>query len=126
MEQIQNSPTHRHMHIHAQTDACFEHTQIHPGRHIRVCALTQIVASKCPWTLHKSQTSMEKTRKSSSPSAPASVRSFPAVHLHFVQPSFNYARQCGYFLVSGSIILPPSMFHCHNFFHHMLPEFPFL
>lgn len=56
----------------------------------------------------------------------ASVRSFPAIYLHFVQPSFNYAKQRGYFLVSGSIILPPNTFHCHDFFHGMLPEFPFL
>lgn len=33
--------THRHMHIHAQTDTCFECTQIYPGRHIGLCSDTE-------------------------------------------------------------------------------------
>lgn len=69
---------------------------------------------------------MEKSRRSLVHLPLARVRSFPAVYLHFVQPSFNDAKQCGCLLVSGSIILPPNMFHCHDFFHGMLPEFPFL
>lgn len=36
MEQIQSSPTYRHMHTHAQTD-----TQIHPGRHMGLCSDTE-------------------------------------------------------------------------------------
>lgn len=115
MEQIQNSPTHGHRHIHAQTDTCFEHTQIHPGRHISVGALTQIVAYKCLWTLWKSQTLMEKTRRSSSPSAPGQCEIFPRSPLADILSSLVLIMpSCS--LVSGSIILPCNVFLCQDLF----------
>lgn len=127
MEQIQNSPTRSHMHIHAQTDTCFEHTQIHPGRHIWVSALTQIFAYKCLWTLRKSQTLMEKTRRSSSPSAPGQCEILPCSpfanilsSLVLIMPS-----RVAVLLSLGALFYLIIHFTVRIFFHSMLPEFPF-
>lgn len=117
---------------HPRTDTCTHmprqtralSTHRYTQADTQVCALTQRNTYKCQCILCKSQALMEKTRKSSSASAPG-VRSFPAVHLHFVRSGYNSARQCGYFLVSGSIILPPSRCQHHNLFHGLWPEFHF-
>lgn len=40
-EQIENSPPHRHMHIHAQTDTYFEHTDLPRQTYMGLCSDTE-------------------------------------------------------------------------------------